>query len=78
MNTNCYNINGSDMYQFRKRISYVKAGYMYLCLSVAREVCLNSNECLTNGVNSQRASAYRSITLVMQWSFWNFKNYQLV
>ena len=78
MNTNCYNTNGSDMYQFRKRISYVKVGYMNICLSVAREVCLNSLECLTDGVNSQRASAHRSITLLIQWNFWNFKNHQLV
>jgi hypothetical protein len=61
------------MYQFRKRISYVKVGYMNICLSVTREVRLNSLDCLTDGVNSQRASAHRSITLLIQWNFWNFK-----
>jgi hypothetical protein len=78
MNTNCHNLNGSDTYQFRKDILYVKAGYMRLCLSVAKEACLNSLECLTDGVNSQRASAHRSVTLVIQWSFWSFKRHPLV
>jgi hypothetical protein len=78
VNTNYYNLNGSDVYQFRKRMSYVKAGYMYRLWSVAKEVSINSIECLTDGVNSQRASAHRSITLVMQWSSWYFKGHQLV